>query len=148
MKDFQIQKSIIQNRSAVVVKVTLVRRLLGIFLTVYFPTILLNIIGYATNFFKDFFFEAVITVNLTSMLVLSTMFISISNGLPKTSYMKMVDVWLLFNLLCPFLVVLLHTIWELVKHLLQNLQLKNSYRWKRRDSKNCILHASLLCCVY
>ena len=37
------------------------------------------------------------------------MFINVSNNLPKTSYMKMIDVWLLFNLLLPFLVVLIHT---------------------------------------
>ena len=37
------------------------------------------------------------------------MFISVSNSLPKTSYMKMIDVWLLFNLFYPFVVVLLHT---------------------------------------
>ena len=43
------------------------------------------------------------------MLVLTTMFINVSNSLPKTSYMKMVDAWLLFNLLYPFIVVLIHT---------------------------------------
>ena len=43
------------------------------------------------------------------MLVLTTMFINVSNNLPKTSYMKMVDVWLLFNLLLPFIIVLVHT---------------------------------------
>ena len=43
------------------------------------------------------------------MLVLTTMFINVSNSLPKTSYMKMVDDWLLFNLLYPFIVVLIHT---------------------------------------
>ena len=43
------------------------------------------------------------------MLVLTTMFINVSNNLPKTSYMKMVDVWLLFNLMYPFIVVLMHT---------------------------------------
>ena len=37
------------------------------------------------------------------------MFINVSNNLPKTSYMKMVDVWLLFNLLLPFIEVLIHT---------------------------------------
>ena len=37
------------------------------------------------------------------------MFINVSNSLPKTSYMKMVDAWLLFNLLYPFIVVLIHT---------------------------------------
>ena len=50
-----------------------------------------------------------ITVNLTAMLVLTTIFIDVSNNLPKTSYMKMMDVWLLFNLIIPFLVVLIHT---------------------------------------
>ena len=54
-------------------------------------------------------FKAVITVNLTSMLVLTTIFIDVSNNLPKTSYMKMIDIWLLFNLILPFLVVLIHT---------------------------------------
>ena len=29
-------------------------------------------------------------------------FISVSNALPKTSYVKMVDIWLLFNLVMPF----------------------------------------------
>ena len=43
------------------------------------------------------------------MLVLTTIFIDVSNNLPKTSYMKMVDVWLLFSLLLPFTVVLTHT---------------------------------------
>ena len=50
-----------------------------------------------------------ITVNLTSMLVLTTIFIDVSNNLPKTSNIKMVDIWLLFNLLLPFMVVLIHT---------------------------------------
>ena len=48
-------------------------------------------------------------MNLTAMLVLTTIFIDVSNNLPKTSYMKMMDVWLLFNLIIPFLVVLIHT---------------------------------------
>ena len=45
--------------------ITFGRRLLGTILTVYLPTVLLNVIGHATNFFKPFFFEAVVTVNLT-----------------------------------------------------------------------------------
>ena len=57
-----------------------------------------------------------ISVNLTSMLVLTTMFINVSNNLPKTSYMKMVDVWLLFNLLVPFIVVLIHTYMDTLRN--------------------------------
>ena len=48
-------------------------------------------------------------MNLTTMLVLTTMFISVSNNLPTTAYVKMIDIWLIFNLLLPFILVLLHT---------------------------------------
>ena len=50
------------------------------------------------------------------MLVLTTKFINVSNNLPKTSYMKMVDVWLLFNLLYPFIVVLIHTYMDTLRN--------------------------------
>ena len=43
------------------------------------------------------------------MLVLVTMFISVSNNLPTTAYVKMIDIWLIFNLTIPFVEVLLHT---------------------------------------
>ena len=45
-------------------------------------------------------------VNLTVMLVLVTMFLSVSESLPKTSYIKMIDIWLVFALLVPFFEVL------------------------------------------
>ena len=57
VKDFQIKKSKIQGKKSVTISITLGRRLLGTFLTIFFPTILLNVIGYSTNFFKEFFFE-------------------------------------------------------------------------------------------
>ena len=66
---------------------------------------LVLIIVYATNFFKDFFFEAIVTVNLTSLLVLTTLFISVSSALPSTAYVKMVDVWLIFAQLVPWVEV-------------------------------------------
>ena len=57
VKESKIRQSTIQRKSAVVVSITLGRRLLGTFLTIFFPTIILNAIGFATNFFKEFFFE-------------------------------------------------------------------------------------------
>ena len=53
------------NNQTVEVEVVLGRRLIGTFMTIYMPTILLNIIGHSTNYFKPFFFEAIVTVNLT-----------------------------------------------------------------------------------
>ena len=106
---FVKQTTIQHDDTKVWAEIILARRLLSTILTVYVPTFLLNVISYATNFFKDFFFEAVVTVNLTAMLVLTTMFISTSTSLPTTSFIKMVDIWLIFNLFLPFFVVLLHT---------------------------------------
>ena len=58
-----------EEQQAIVFEATLGRRLLGNLLTIFLPTILLNIIGHSTNYFKPFFFEAVVSVNLTVMLV-------------------------------------------------------------------------------
>ena len=49
------------------------------------------------------------TTHVAAMLVLTTMFINVSNNLPKTSYVKMIDIWLIFNLLLPFIEVLVHS---------------------------------------
>ena len=51
------------------------RRLVNELLTTYLPSFLLLSICYATTFFKDFYFEAAVTVNLTVMLVATTLFI-------------------------------------------------------------------------
>jgi hypothetical protein len=37
-------------------------------------------------------------------------FISVAAGLPKTSYVKMIDIWLIFNLAVPFMEVVMHDI--------------------------------------
>lgn len=63
----------IGGQTGVRVNVFLGRRLMNVLLTVFLPTILLNIMGHASVYFQRFFFEAIITVNLTVMLVLMTM---------------------------------------------------------------------------
>ena len=50
-----------------------------------------------------------VTVNLTALLVLVTLFISVSQSLPQTAYIKMVDIWLIFSQVVPFVEVLVHT---------------------------------------
>ena len=91
------------------------RRIINELLTTYLPSILILAIVYATNFFKPFFFEAVVTVNLTALLVLTTLFISVSGKLPPTAYVKMVDIWLIFSQMVPFTEVLLHTFMDCMR---------------------------------
>ena len=83
-------------------KIVMNRRIINEVLTTYLPTVLILFIVYATTFFKPFYFEAVVTVNLTSLLVLTTLFISVSKSLPPTAYVKMIDIWLIFSQLIPF----------------------------------------------
>ena len=51
------------------------RRLTNEILTTFLPTVLLLLITFATTMFKEFYFEAALTVNLTAMLVVTTLFI-------------------------------------------------------------------------
>ena len=55
-------------------------------------------------------FEAKVTVNVTTLLVLTTLFISISDALPRTSYVKAVDIWLITNLMIPFFEIILQSL--------------------------------------
>ena len=113
LSQYFIKRTKIQHDSKKVwAEIVLGRRLLSAIMTVFVPTLLINVISYATNFFKPFYFEAAVTVNLTAMLVITMMFISTSDSLPTTNYIKMVEVWLLFNLFLPFLIVLLLTYME------------------------------------
>ena len=84
----KINQESIKEEGSIDVEIVLGRRLLGNFkyfvhentltfflfkgtiLTVYIPTLLLICISYITIFFKPFFFEAIVAVNLTCMLVI------------------------------------------------------------------------------
>ena len=56
-------------------EVTFKRILTNELLTTYLPSFFLLGISYSTTFFKSFYFEAAVTVNLTVMLVATTLFI-------------------------------------------------------------------------
>ncbi|XP_023323855.1 uncharacterized protein LOC111697908 [Eurytemora carolleeae] len=106
-----------ETRGKTVLKINVIlgRNLMPIALNTYLPSMLLVIISYVTVFFKPFFFEAIVTVNLTTLLVLVTLFVSVSDSLPPTSYIKMVDIYLIFCLLIPFAEVILITIMDYLR---------------------------------
>ena len=81
-------------------------------MTTYLPSVLLMLITYSTTFFKPYFFEAALSVNLTTMLVMTTIFMTVMQMLPTTAYVKMIDIFLIFGQLYPFLEVVLLTIME------------------------------------
>ena len=50
----------------------------------------------------------ILTLNITSMMVLTSIYLSVSVSLPKTSNLKPIEEWLLFNLTYPFMVILVN----------------------------------------
>ena len=56
-------------------EITFKRRITNELLTTYLPTFFLLGISYSTTHFKPFYFEAAVTVNLTVMLVSTTLFV-------------------------------------------------------------------------
>ena len=98
------------GKTGLEVEIKLGRKISSIFLVTYLPTILMNVINQMTNYFKgDDIFGNVIMINLTCMMVLSALYISVSNSLPVTSSIKYVEIWLLFSLVYPFFVVSIQT---------------------------------------
>jgi hypothetical protein len=85
---------------------------MNVAMTTFFPSILLIAITYATTYFKQIYFEAALTVNLTVMLVMTTLFISVMDNLAPTSYIKWIECWLIFAQLIPFTEFVLLTIRE------------------------------------
>ena len=95
--------------------VVLRRKILSEMMSTYLPSVLLLMITFATTFFKPIFFEAALSVNLTTMLVMTTIFISKMEGLPPTSATKMIDYWLILCQLVPFIQVVLLTAKEYLR---------------------------------
>ena len=110
---FTIQNlNLVKKKQLVIMTIVLKRKVATELLTTYLPTILLLLITLVTIFFdKDLFGDA-IAVNLTIMLVMTTIFTSKIEELPPTSDMKMIDIWLIFCLVVPFTEVILRTAME------------------------------------
>ena len=92
-------------------RVFLNRKTPMILITVYLPTLLLNIISQATNYLNyegSSYFGVIMQVNITTMTVLAIIYRSVSTALPPTTTIKMIEVWLLSSLIYPFLIIVIN----------------------------------------
>ena len=108
-------KTLKTGKEGISMAVVMKRKITSEMMTTYFPSLLLTAITFATTFFKPFFFEAALSVNLTTMLVMTTIFISKMEGLPPTSTTKMIDYWLILCQLVLFAQVVLLTAMEYLR---------------------------------
>ena len=87
----------------------------SIFMVTYLPTILMNIINQATNYISgEDRYQTIFDVNITSMMVLASIYLTVSNSLPGSSNIKPVEIWLLFNLAFPFLVIIVNILLQVL----------------------------------
>ena len=89
-------------------------------LCTYLPTVCILLMAVITLYIDESHFDATIMVALTAMLVLYTLFQSISSNMPPTAYLKFLDVWLIFCLIMPFLIFVIEVSWELFKEIGKN----------------------------
>ena len=101
-------------------------------MVIYLPTTLMNMINQATNYIPtDDKYELVYTINMyaatsfsfsfthfvcgrTCMMVLASIYLYVNGSLPTTSSIKPVEVWLIFNLLYPCLIILSNVLLQVI----------------------------------
>ncbi|XP_069951720.1 uncharacterized protein [Cherax quadricarinatus] len=98
----------------VTVRVPLARRDGYAVISIYVPSLTMLVIGYLTLFFVRDNFEVRVMTSLTSLLVMATLFTQVAASLPKTSYFKLVDIWLLFCIFSTFFIIVFHIIIDLL----------------------------------
>lgn len=124
----------------VFVEIKLKRRCLFHLATTYFPTLCIFVISEILLFMNEEHFETTIMVSLTAMLVMYTLHQSILSTLPKTSYMKMIDIWLLYGITIPFLVFMLEVTSQMLRH---RIKIRRGKTNQMSQNMKSILHATI-----
>ena len=103
------------------------RRIMSIFMVIYLPLIIMNILNQASFYLTtEDKYQMVINVNITCLLALASVYLAVASSLPSTSDIKPVEYFLIYNLLYPFLTILLAVIiqvtkWKLKSNLMYDL---------------------------
>lgn len=104
------------NEGDVIITITLKRNFHYHLATTYLPSTCLVLAALMVLFIDQKHFEVTLMVALTSMLVMYTLYQGVSNSLPKTAYLKLIDIWLIFGLIMPFAVFVVLVVWELLSY--------------------------------
>ena len=106
----------------VIVSLILSRNLKMTVMVTHLPTLLMNMINQLTNYISgEGRYDLIITVNITCMMVLASVYLAVSSSLPSTANIKPVEVWLLFNLAYPVLVIIVNVLLQLSLYLMSFL---------------------------
>ena len=99
------------------------------------------VICQATLYFNKEHFKTNVPVTITTMLVMYTLYMAVSNKLPPTSYIKLIDIWLIFGLILPFTVFFLHV---LIEHFPVSHQDSNTALQRKKTRDMIIMFGKLV----
>ena len=96
-------KMVLKDPKYLTVEITLKRMFQYHLAATFLPTILLMTITEITLFVDEKHFEVTVMVHLTTMLVMYTLYQGLQDIMPKTAYLKFIDIFLLYGLIVPFI---------------------------------------------
>ncbi|KAK7070302.1 hypothetical protein SK128_013581 [Halocaridina rubra] len=109
LKEYMITDAILfTQNSRMDIVITLRRRPEYHIFSTYFPVTLLHMIGTGTLYIDLNDFQDRGTMSLTALLVLIAFYSDTMNSLPKTSYLKLIDVWYIFSIGYLSLIIGIH----------------------------------------
>lgn len=128
----------IEDGSNAEVSITFQRKIMYHITNTYLPTLSLLVIVESTLFIDDSRLDVAVSLSLTTMLVVYTFYQSISLTIPKTTYLKFIDYWLIFCLLVPFVIFLIETAWYLDESRLEKFKQGHdvSLAWAEEEKGN------------
>ena len=112
MVQFEVESTemILKDPNYLVIEIKLKRMFKYHLAATYVPSALLIIITTITLFVDEKHYGATIMVHLTTMLVMFTLYQSVSDSMPKTANLKLIDIWLLYGIIVPFVTFLVETL--------------------------------------
>ena len=99
-------RMVLKNPQYLAVEITMKRMFQYHLAATFLPTILLMIITEITLFVDEKHFEVTVMIHLTTMLVMYTLYQGLQSIMPKTAYLKHVDIFLLYGVIVPFITFL------------------------------------------
>ena len=107
----------IENSVGLTFTVRLTRKIGDIILVTYLPTFLMNLINQAANYISSpDKYETIYAINITCMMVLASIYLAVSTSLPSTTEIKPIEIWLLFSLVYPVLVILVNILMQVKQY--------------------------------
>merc|ERR1712045_1084685 len=85
-------------------------------ITIFLQSILMLAVTYLTFYFRLNNFQDRIMISITCMLIISTIQSTIDKMVPKTSYLKMVDIFLIYSFNIVIVIMAVHTYMDMCIH--------------------------------